>query len=225
MKRALPFVLLALTLTANAQIVKKGNAYLLRAKYTAGQKMSYAMSSNAAIPGMAQPMKSSSPIIMQVKSVSKGVASLDVTTGPAMLNGKKQGDAVKQSVKVDTRNKAVGGLSNFEGFSSFEFPAMPVAIGGSWSGKMKINSPMGAISLNAKYTLVGLKTVNGKPMAEIRSKFSGVMMGPITGTSVSLLLVNDGSLYSSNAKTNTEFNMGGEGKPTKISATITVKRV
>jgi hypothetical protein len=224
MKRALPLLVISLAVLSPAQISKKGNAYLMRTKYATGQKMKYVMNNVANVPGMQQGMKMSSPILMDVKSVKNGVATIDVTTGPAMLNGKSQGDTDKRMVKLDNRNKPVGGQSNFEGFSSFEFPALPVAPGASWKGKTKLDTPMGGIQLNATYKFIGVKTVNGKAVAEIRSTFSGAMMGPITGSSTTLLLLSDGSLYSADAKTTTEIKMSADAKPTKISATITVKR-
>jgi hypothetical protein len=140
------------------------------------------------------------------------------------MNGKSQGAVDKRTVKMDNRNRPVGGESNYEGFSSFEFPANPVTPGSVWSGKTKLDTAMGSLALDAKYKFVGIKKVNGKTVAEIVTTFTGVMMGPVKGTATTHLLVNDGSLYSVIAKMTTEVKTSAEAQAMKVATDISVKR-
>lgn len=224
MKRCLPWLVLAVAAVGPAQVTKSGTGFLLRAKYTPGQTLKYVMSSDAAMGGSKQVMKMTSPIVMAVKGVKAGVAEIVVTTGPASLNGQSQGAADKRTVKLDTRNRPIGGPTNYEAFSSFELPEKPVKPGQSWKGQTKLDTPMGAVTMAATYTFVGIKTVAGKQVAEIKSAITGSMMGPIKGNSTAYLNVADGMLHSVSGKTRTEVKMSAEAAPIVVEALISVKR-
>lgn len=214
---------LAFSPFATPQIAKQGAGYLLRNKYTAGQtqKMTMSMTSTA---GGQTVLSMQTPIVMKTKSVTKGIATLEVTTGPAKMNGQSQGKVDKQTVKMDSRNRPVGGSSNFEGFGSFAFPEKPVKPGQKWTQKIDMASAVGNIKLDATYTFIGVKTVGGRAVAEIRTTMKGTMMGPITGTAISYLRVADGSVDSSSVDMIMNITAAEGQAPQKIVSKIKVTR-
>jgi hypothetical protein len=162
---------------------------------------------------------------MKVQSVSKGVATVDVSTGPVTMNGKSQGNKEVQTVQIDSRNRSVGGKAGFEAMASFAFPEKPIAPGAKWTGDMDLDTPMaGKVKMKAVYTFVGMKTIKGKQVAEVKTSFSGNAMGKITGGGTTLLLASDGSLYNANAKVNVAIQMDAKSAPLNIATTVSLVR-
>jgi len=219
---ALCFLVAAAALSFG-QVSKSGTGYLFRAKYTKGQKMTYTM--NVSSTGLgSQGMKMTSPIVMTVKGVAKGIATVEVKTGPAVMNGKSQGKSETQTVQLDSRNKPVGGKSSFEGIASFTFPEKPVAVGATWTGTAQMTTQMGNVDLQAKYKFIGLKKVAGKQIAEVKTSFTGSLMGKITGEATTWVLVTDGSLMKSDGKMFLEIQLDPKAKPMTIPTTMTITR-
>lgn len=211
--------------SSTAQIAKSGSGYLFRAKYARGQKMSYGMAMSMPSLGGAGGTKVNSPLVMTVRSVNKGVATVDVATGPVTMNGKSQGAKEVQTVQIDSRNRAVGGKAGFEAMASFAFPEKPISVGSKWSGDMDLATPMaGKVKMKATYTFVGVKTVKGKPVAEVKTSFTGNAMGKITGGGTTLLLLSDGSLYNASAKVKVEIQMDKNSAPMEIVTTVALTR-
>lgn len=221
-----PLMLLAavsLVPLGSAQISKQSAGYLFRNKYTAGQTNKFLMSLVSTAGGQTL-LKMETPLVMKTKSVSKGIATLDVATGPAKMNGQSQGKVDRQTVKMDTRNRPVGGSSNFESFGTFAFPEKAIKPGSTWKQKIDMASAVGNIKLDAVYTFVGVKTVGGKSVAEIRTTMKGNMMGPITGTATSFLRVADGSVDSSAVKLIMNVTAGEGQTPQKVVSDVKVIR-
>lgn len=200
-------VLVGLPTVVTPQIAKQGAGYLFRSKYTAGKTLRYTMLLSSTSGGQTV-LNMETPLVMATKSVAKGVATIEVSTGPAKMNGQSQGKVDKQTVKMDSRNRPVGGQSNFEGFGSFAFPEKPVAIGSKWSQKVDMGTAMGQLKMDANYTFAGVKTLGGTRVAEIRTTMSGNMMGPITGRGTSYIVLADGSLHSSTVQLTMKVTAG-----------------
>lgn len=202
---------IGLVATATPQLTKQGAAYLFRAKYTAGQTNRYTMTMSSTMNSQAM-LNMETPLVLKTVSVSKGIATVEVATGPAKMNGKSQGQVDKQTVKMDNRNRPQGGQNSFESFGSFAYPEKPIAIGGKWTQKMDMGTAMGGMKLDATYTFVGVKTIGGKQVAEIKSTMKGTMMGPITGSATTYIVMADGSLHSSTVQMVMNINPG-QGQP------------
>lgn len=215
----------AMCAASHAQIAKKGSGYLFRAKYSRGQKMAYDMNMVMPSMGAGGGTNVKSPLSMVVRSVSKDVATVDVSTGPVTMNGKSQGNKQVQTVQIDNRNRSIGGKAGFEAMASFAFPEKPIAKGATWGGDMDLDTPMaGKVKMKAKYTFVGMKTIKGKQVAEVRTSFTGNAMGKITGGGTTLLLASDGSLYNANAKVNVAIQMDQKSAPLNITTTVSLMR-
>lgn len=215
--------LAGLTSIVTPQIAKQGGGYLFRTKYKAGQTVRYTMLLSSTSGGQTV-LNMETPLVMATKSVAKGVATIEVSTGPAKMNGQSQGKVDKQTVKMDTRNRPVGGQSNFEGFGSFAYPEKPVAIGAKWSQKVDMGTAMGQLKMDANYTFVGIKTLGGKQVAEIRTTMSGNMMGPITGRGTSYIVLADGSLHASTVQLTMKISMSEGQAPQTIISNVKVNR-
>lgn len=211
MKTPLLIASLLFTALAVPQIAKQGKNYLFRAKHTAGQTIKYTMTMNSTTGGKSL-LAMETPLVLATKSVTKGVATMDVSTGPAKMNGQSQGKVDKQTVKVDSRNRPVGGDSNFEGFGSFAYPEKLIAIGSKWTQKINMGTAAGPLKMDATYTFVGVKALGGKQVAEIRTQMTGNMMGPITGQGTSFIVLADGSLHSSAVQLTMKITPG-QGQP------------
>lgn len=221
-----PLLILAsfgLMATAVPQLTKQGAAYLFRAKYTAGQTNRYTMTMNSTMNGQSM-LLMETPLVLKTVSVAKGIATVEVATGPAKMNGKAQGQVDKQTVKMDNRNRPQGGQSSFESFGSFAYPEKPIAIGGKWTQKMDMGTAMGGMKLDATYTFVAIKTLGGKQVAEIKSIMKGTMMGPITGTATTYIVLADGSLHSSSVQMVMNINPGQGQAVRKVVTNAKVTR-
>lgn len=211
----------ALAGAATAQITKQGDGYLLRMKYKKGDVVKYTMtttSTGANIPAMNMKM----PMSNKVLSVAKGVAELEYTVGPMTNNGKAMGQAQTMKAKVDSRGKITGGGAQLQQMSNITLPEKPVKVGASWKGTQTTEAgPSGTLTLNATYTFVGVKTVSGKQVAEIKVTVSGgnQMMKTSGGGTMRLLTV-DGSLYSTAMDQTITLSQGQQGINIKTKVAI-----
>ncbi len=207
------------------QISKSGNGYLFRMKFTKGVISKYQMTATTSLPtGGSMPF--STPFSQKVLSVANGVATVEFTVGPPVVNGQAQGKPTIQTLKLDSKGKIVGGSASQQ-VSNITFPDKPVGIGGTWSGEMAGPGQMGAGGkLTATYKLVAVKKVGNLDVAVVSSTVKGGGSGmTITGSGESMLRLSDGSLQSSNIKMTVTMPGQNGGKPMILNSTVTVKRV
>lgn len=212
--------LLALAAVSQAQITKSGPGYLFRMKHTAGATLKYGVvSSISGFGANGQPMQITLPMTWKVASVKNGVATIDTLVGPVTMGKSQMGQAEKNRIQIDSLGKLTGQAGSGQQVTP-TFPQAPVKIGGSWSANAPIELPMqGQQKITATYTFKGMKTVNGKQMAELSVKTSG----SASGTGTMLLLASDGSLFKSNINLNLKMQ-GANGTPTTYKVTANISR-
>lgn len=203
--------------SAMAQVTKQGNKYLFRVKYAKGQVIKYGMNMSINMGGKSQPMNMD--VTSKVLNVdAKGVSTLEVTS--SMGGG-------TQTVKIDSKGKVVGGSSGGANFAT-AMPDKAIGVGESWTGDMAGGAGMG-MNAKVKYTLKGVKTVGGKPCAEISisltmkgSGGTGAQAGAMnaTGAGSMYVIMSDGTLQSSSLSM--KMNMSGAAAAQGKNATMVV---
>lgn len=208
--------------SAAAQITKNGPGYLLRAKYVAGTSARFRIDSSTSM-GTGQAMKVVIPFSQKVKSLAKGVASIEYTVGPVNMNGAAQGKPQVINAQVDSRNRMVGGGPSGVNLGNVGFPEKPVRIGGSWTADVSGAAP--GMTSKGTYTFKGVKSVGGKQVAEIAVKMTmgGNQGMSATGSGIMYLLVSDGSLHSGNLTQN--MSMGSGANARAMTSTIKIVRL
>jgi len=195
MKKPILFLLVlsALSAQAGAQIVKRGNTYLFRMKFTKGSITKYMVNSSVGGPSMSgQGIKVSIPMAWKVLDLAAGVASIEATVGPVTVGKQTMMQPSVRTVKMNSLGKQVGGEMVGQQLTP-AFPARPVKVGASWSATMPVGMGSQTTQVTATYKFIGVKTVDGKQVAEL-----GIAMsGQANGTGVMQLLTSDGSLYRS----------------------------
>jgi len=222
MKTLLIIVGVTAAALSSAQISRSGNSYLFRMNYAPGMVLKYDVLST--IGGMSQngqPMKFTLPMVWNVLSVKNGVSTIDTVVGPISMGGGKEPmvQATKNRIQLDKRGRLVGQPGTGQQVTP-ALPEKPIRVGQSWSASAPINLPMqGEKKISATYTFKGVKTVQGKPVAELAVKTSG----QANGTGTMLLLVKDGSLFRSQLKMDLMMT-SANGSPTTYKVTADINR-
>lgn len=182
---------------ASAQVTKQGSGYLLRMKFKQGEVTKFVMTTTTSGSG-APAMNLKMPMTTKVLAVKGGVAEVEYNVGPMTNNGKAMGEAQKVTSKIDSRGKLSGGSPQLQQMGNITLPEKAIPVGGVWKGTQNSQAgPSGSITINATYTLVGIKTVGGKQVAEIKVAMTGGnQMLKTTGGGTMFLRVADGSLHS-----------------------------
>jgi len=221
MKKLAPIfvVFAALASHAGAQIVKRGNAYLFRMKFVPGTTTKYKV--NSTIDGIGsngQGIKVMLPMSWNVASVTKGVATINATVGPVTVGKQQMMQPSTTEVKLDSRGRPVDGETPGQQLTP-AFPQGPVKVGTSWTASMPVQGINGqAAKVTATYRFNGIKTVNGKQVADLTVTTSGTA----TGAGTMQLLVSDGSLFTSYLKM--KVSLMNSGKPTSYNITANIVR-
>ena len=212
--------------SAPAQVVKQGNGFLLRMKYTKGAIAKYTMTTTSVASAGIPAMNMAMPMETKVLSVLKGVGEVQYTVGPVTNNGKAMGQKQVVVTKVDARGKMLSSSGMAQQFNNVTFPEGAINPGASWSGVQSSQSAMGAMNMNATYTFVGLKSIGGKMCAEIKVAVSGGnAMIKTNGTGSVFLLVSDGSLQSTHLAQDMRMDTGQKGaKPMQLKMIVKITR-
>lgn len=211
---------------ANAQVTKQGDRYLFRMKLTKGATASYRLTTAANAPGggqnsfaMTMTMKS------KVLSVSGDVATVEYVVTPA--KGSPGGTTPqKMTMKVNTRGKVVGGDKQMAqmGMQS-ALPDKPVAVGGSWTDTIPVQTAMGTITTKATYRFTGISNRAGKPVANIQLNMTGSGAGMnFTGTGTLAIRMGDGSLDNLTMQQKMKVGGGNSGQPVNVTVNVTMTR-
>ncbi len=199
--------------SALAQITAKNGLYDFRVKLTSGQKLSY-VNSVVAMGGIKVDM----PISMKVLSVTGGKATVETKTGPGRMNGQAMSEnAVTEKAVIDLKGQPVGAGSTGTGTVFGAAPKKPVKVGATWTGKAPTgDTGIGMKDITATYTFVGVKSVKGKQVAEIKVTIKGSGDSSMTGGGIVHLLTSDGFLQSS--KLSMALKMAGSTQPMTFTA-------
>ncbi len=201
-------------IAAPAQVQKTKSGYLFQLKFTKGQVTKIDMSM------IASSTKKAVNVQIKTKCLSvdkKGVATLEVTT-PRGSNNKPD----VQQAQVDRHGKPVG--QTFGGFNgTFMWPDKPIKVGQSWKGDMNLgDANMGKGTMTGTYKFEGIKTVNGKQVAAIRTFLDVTGEFNVAGTGVIYIKVGDGQLDSAVFNLGmAQFNDGGS--PTTLKMQMNIK--
>lgn len=220
--------LLGLAFGASAQVTKTAKGYVFRQAYPVGKTLVFNMNGDLGFGG--QSFKMASPT--KVKTVSKkgDVYTLEVTSGPMTMNGKAQsmnGQAPKattSTMKITSAGKIVDGAAKgpYNIMGGMTMPEKPLKVGDKWTGNMNMPQ-MGGGAVKATYNFIGLKTINGKQVAQIGVNLVASGMGEMKGTGTMNILVADGLPLTSLIKIGGNFSAGSQGGG-KVSSTINIVR-
>lgn len=207
---------------AEAQIVKKGDGYLFRAKYTKGRQQVFDFQTIVVPTGpqnkSAPKQNISMPLSMLVTSLSKaGIATIRSEVGPIKVDGKTLQPKSAMTVQVDNLNRLVGvGAKELPQFAT-PLPEKPIKIGGSWSSNVDASEAAGErVRVKAIYKLlrvvgrvayiqVQLDSVNA-PGSTVKSSGRGQMV----------LRTADGSLESMEMMQTVDLSRNRGGARTTI---------
>jgi len=216
---------------AYGQVTKVSGGYLFKNKYTAGKTMAYRMDMNSSFGGASY--KVSLSYSQKVKSVKNGIATIEVTMTPPMMNGQPvpgaggNGKPTTVTGRVDSSGSLIDG-SQAQAMG-LVYTGKPIPIGGKWSSQLNLgNGPAGGGTVNAVYTLRKITQYKGKPAAEFSITIGGVSEMKISGSGTSWVSMADGSQLDSKILLNIEVGanqtgMSG-GKPIKVGSTINLIR-
>lgn len=213
-----PFILVA-TL-AQGQIKRVGSGYLFRQKYTAGTQIKYITVVSQGMGGKTG-ISMTMPFLQRITAVSKNVASITVTVGPASLNGKPMGKTSSFEMRVNSQGLVVGGPQGAaQGVTAF--PLKPIKVGQTWTAVVPAPG-MGnqASTATATYKFLKMGSVKGKPVAVVAVSLSSQGGFALSGSGVSYLSGEDGSLIYNSMQLKAASPMS-QGEP--ITINVLVKR-
>ncbi len=219
---ALVSLLVVAATGANAQISPKAGGYLFRQKFTKGGKIQYITEitqgmGSSAVQGISMTM----PFVQRVTDVSRGIASISVSVGPASLNKKSMGKVSTYQMKVDTQGKVVGGpAGGAQGVTAF--PVKPIKFGQTWTATVPAPRMGGEQSTaTAVYKFLKMGSYRGKRAAVVAVTISTNGGFALTGGGTSYLSAEDGSVLGNVMKL-TAGNPTGQGAP--ITVNVSVRR-
>ena len=204
---------------ASAQVTKSGPGYLLRMKFVKGQVLKYTIVTKT-------PMGSQSMVsTMTVKDIKNGIATIYSVVNMPQTGAGRNSKPITQTLQMDNRGKVVGrGSATPAGAATPTLPANAVRVGESWNGDIKVQS---GVNLTSVYTLLSVKTVGSKLVAEIGQKVSGNMgtMGKMSGQGRLNLDGRDGSLMGGTVNMNLVIpSQDPKSKPTNMAISTVITR-
>jgi hypothetical protein len=216
--------LLGLVSYAVPQIAKSGNGYLLRMKFTKGQTIRYNMTTTVEGQGAQGMGNVTMPFSMNVKDVKGDVATLVYTVGPISMGG-KQMDGKPQTIEMqmNSRGEPVGQNASQAPMGGVTLPKGPISVGQTWNSSMKVNQPF-PMEVKTTYRLVGIKTVDGRQVADINMSMTSGGQISTKGSGNMLLLLSDGSLYRANMSQTMSMGGGQGQKPQEFRTKINIQR-
>ncbi len=156
---------------------------LLRIKAKQGQKFNYLMTVDGG--SGAQTMKMSMQMNMKIAGATKNQVTIHSTIGTTSMNGQPMPAAAAEQLKkllivttmdelgrvLKSETRGVPGMTGngMEG-SSVPFPATPVTVGSTWSGKSTFQGK----KYDTSYKVIRFKSVLGRPAAVIHATPKGI---------------------------------------------------
>jgi hypothetical protein len=230
----LTVALLFCGLSVRAQVTPSGGGYLFRLKHVKGAKTRYLMTQNISSPAVPGGASRVALIMTQnVLDVKDGIATIRTEIGGMTINGKpapKEATAqVPKSVEIKVNDQgkvisgqSVGGLdpSSFGG----NLPKKPIKVGETFTDTQSVPSQMGKMTIKVSTTLVGIKSVGNRKVAQMKVTLSGDQSPmQIKGSGTMLIDMADGAPIN----VNMTQNMSGSapnGQPMQMKMNITMER-
>lgn len=212
--------------SAHAQIVKKGDAYLMRQKYTKGQVIRYSLTTKTAPIGGAKPITIPLSMKLTVLEVKGNVATLKTSVDPIKgLTQKTQ----ESTVKVDTTGKIVGGVQSQQMSAMNSMSVLPkkaVKVGESWTQTVAMPVPgLGNLSVRTIYKFQGVKSVGGRQVAVLGLNLVGASQSfSMKGSGTSQMLLSDGSTVALSMNQTLTIRGAQGAKPMTLAVTTTMTR-
>ncbi len=203
-----------------AQVTSQSGGYLMRIKWEAGNSYSFKITSATSMPGStAKPFEMTGGYSIKVKSVKNNVATVDFKSTPI-----GSGDPMEETMQVDNRGKVLNADSKPAGVDFTLLPVKAIKINETWSNKQVLPSPIGDLTVNTTYRLVGVKKVGFKEFAEVNLGLTSTGQD-ITGSGHGVMLIDmaDGMLFSSNMRQSLKMSVGGDD-PVTLPVTVTITR-
>ncbi|MCG9895931.1 MAG: hypothetical protein MH204_10700, partial [Fimbriimonadaceae bacterium] len=205
-----------------------------RVNWKAGQTHNYTLTTSMTAPaGQARQsgggsQSFNSTLRMAVKSVSNGVATVDMTTS-MRTPGSSAPTNNTATVRMNSQGEMVGG-SNQAGSLIMGLPKGVIRVGQTWTTKTDARAAAGMpMGVESKNTLRRITTVNGRQVAEIRSvttlKGSG-MTG--SGSGVTFLELSTGLPLRAEISQNLKMTMPAQqqgAKPQTVTIPVKVTMV
>jgi hypothetical protein len=175
---------------AEAQVTKKGAGYQFRMKFTKGKTTKFKINASVPYPGQPKPITVSSTVVQTVTSVTGNVANISGKVGPTILNGNPMTEEpMTTTAKIDTLGKPVGNAGGPVSFTTY--PANPVKVGQTWNSTVPL-SGIGGGNAAATFKFLGMKTMNGKQVADVAVTVNATGQQRASGTGRLLVLASDG---------------------------------
>jgi hypothetical protein len=207
--------------TAGAQITKQGDAYLFRMKFTKGQKLSYTVTSAAKLPNGPNAMKAVVPMAMTVQDVKGNVATLQMVSGPMMVNDKPMGQQQTTVLKLDDRGKPIGGAAPGQQVAT-QLPEKPLRVGESYTSNNSVNMMGQQFAVKSVNKFLGIKHVGSRNVAAIATTIAGSGAMKSSGNGTAYLDVTDGQLVSMSMNQKLTITQGTQAQT--INSVVTVTR-
>lgn len=222
--------LVVLPSIAQAQITKTPKGYLLRARYTPGAVLKYLIKTSTTMPdeeGKPKCLVLDVPMVLRIKAVSKGVATIETTLSPPSRMTGSQAKPMVTEMRMDALMKPLDGSSG-PGFGPIRLPEKPLKLGDKWSAEVKSSiGPTSGMAVTANFKLLGLKTLAGKQVAEIQSStnLGSTAQGmTMKGNGKIYLLVSDGSIQLIDMVQTITMTGGPNGKPATATSVVKIVR-
>jgi hypothetical protein len=172
-----------------------------------------------------QVVKTDMPIVNVVQDVQRGVASVKVTVGPISMNGQSMGQpAQTQDLKIDARGQIVGGAQGATSGFQTQLPEKPITVGGTWTATMPMAGMGSNQTVKTIYKFLGMRTVDGKRMADLEVTVSGTGQMAMSGKGRALMLASDGSLYRNTLDMKATIPAAQGAKPQTMALNVLMTR-
>lgn len=202
---------------AQAQVTKKGSAYVLRYKWVKGKSYTYALSASTMQQGSQRPIAETFGMTLSVLDAKAGVGTVKYA-----LSGNTRVSDQPQVVNVSATGKPAKPGTNAD--ELIRLPEKATAIGGKWSYSNTSNQIYGRATVNYTMTLKKVGAVNGKQVAviDVVTKVSGNNLSG-SGSGQLTLDVADGMIINMSQSMNLQTKMtNSSGKTNTISLPIKI---
>lgn len=218
LKAIASLTLIGAVVASYGQVTKSGTGYLFRPKFTTGSAQKYLMKMSD--PSGQTGLQMQMPFRQTVKSVVRGIATIEASMGPVSMGGKPMANSTsKATIKVDSTGKVVGSSAGASPAIQ-QFPTKPIKVNERWQASFPL-SQMGAGStgsVKTTYRFVRITTYKGKPAAELSMSFNASGQVPMSGSGKAFISMADGSAL--NTVMSMKVSQGASAPSSSIKITI-----
>lgn len=220
---------------ASSQVTASGNGFLVRYRWTAGTTLNYRMTTATTLPApppaagakAAEPRRIEQTMNMSVRvqSVQDGIASVVYTIRPPQQGQQPAPQPMTETIRMDSRGP-VGQVQGMSGAQLPRLPQNPIRVGGTWTEKTPVQSPMGSIEVTTTYTFRGLTGQGNQRVANFDITHSMSASGMTQrGTGRMVLNAANGMMTSLTLNIRGTITPPQGGAAQTITSTVNVRRV